>query len=241
MHITLRGDGLWNALPCLFSQTISLSEAMADYFDKAATGDIIKSKKHFSYFSADKRWVGDLSALTPGEGYLLRRLGAGAVDIHFYDRPASDTPKRSELPYRLEADYGFCNPNAATNMTMIAKVQSDKEQSSKQIHVYVGNELAAVAEPIIVDNEAFYFLTLQSDKLGESLRFKTEDGTLLIPSLSEEGSCEVLPYVGDSHVGSIEAPVMLRMDNNRPYKILEDNHVVIIRNNEKYDATGKKL
>lgn len=241
MHITLRGDGLWNALPCLFSQTISLSEAMADYFDKAAIGDIIKSKKHFSYFSADKRWVGDLTALTPGEGYLLRRLGAGAVDIHFYDRPASDTPKRSELPYRLEADYGFCNPNAATNMTMIAKVQSDKEQSSKQIHVYVGNELAAVAEPIIVDNEAFYFLTLQSDKLGESLRFKTEDGTLLIPSLSEEGSCEVLPYVGDSHVGSIEAPVMLRMDKNRPYKILEDNHVVIIRNNEKYDATGKKL
>ena len=30
-------------------------------------------------------------------------------------------------------------------------------------------------------------------------------------------------------------------DAIRTYKILEDDHIVIIRNNEKYDVTGKKL
>jgi len=48
-------------------------------------------------------------------------------------------------------------------------------------------------------------------------------------------------YVADAHHGSLKAPVILRPGDNRPYKIIEDNHVVIIRNNEKYDVTGKKL
>ena len=30
-------------------------------------------------------------------------------------------------------------------------------------------------------------------------------------------------------------------EDNRPYKIIEDDHVVIIRNGEKYDVTGKTL
>lgn len=34
---------------------------------------------------------------------------------------------------------------------------------------------------------------------------------------------------------------ILKPGDNRPYKIIENDHVVIIRNNEKYDVTGKKL
>ena len=48
--------------------------------------------------------------------------------------------------------------------------------------------------------------------------------------------------VPDSHHGSLKAPVLLKpADDNRPYKIIENDHVVIIRNSEKYDVTGKKL
>ena len=49
-------------------------------------------------------------------------------------------------------------------------------------------------------------------------------------------------YEADAHHGSLQTPVILKPgENTLPYKILEDNHVVIIRNNEKYDVTGKKL
>ncbi len=48
--------------------------------------------------------------------------------------------------------------------------------------------------------------------------------------------------IPDSHHGSLKAPVLLKpADDNRPYKIIENDHVVIIRNSEKYDVTGKKL
>lgn len=43
-------------------------------------------------------------------------------------------------------------------------------------------------------------------------------------------SVEPFMYVGGPAYGE-----------NRPYKIIENNHVVIIRNGEKYDVTGKKL
>ena len=49
-------------------------------------------------------------------------------------------------------------------------------------------------------------------------------------------------YVPDSHYGSLTEPVLLVPDDaNRVYKIIENDHVVIIRNNEKYDVTGTKL
>ena len=48
-------------------------------------------------------------------------------------------------------------------------------------------------------------------------------------------------YIADSHHGTLRAPIILKPGDNRPCKIIENDHVVIIRNNEKYDITGKKL
>jgi hypothetical protein len=52
---------------------------------------------------------------------------------------------------------------------------------------------------------------------------------------------EKILYEADSHHGSIKAPIILKPIEERPYKVLENNHVIIIRNNEKYDVVGKKL
>ncbi len=92
----------------------------------------------------------------------------------------------------------------------------------------------AKATRLTIDKENYYFLTIQSDKLG-ALRFE-RDGQLLTP---EEGTIQ---YVANAHVGSLKSPVVLRpIEDTGVYKIIENNHVVIIRNNEKYDVTGKKL
>ena len=49
-------------------------------------------------------------------------------------------------------------------------------------------------------------------------------------------------YAPNAHAGSLKAPVVLRpAENTGVYKILENDHVVIIRNGERYDVTGKKL
>ncbi len=232
MKISVSGNGKWNPMPCLFDQATPLTEALAGYYDNATQGDLIKAHDRFATFSANNRWEGNLTALRPGEGYLFRRMAPGTVTIPFYRQSPSKAPRRAQD--NSSHPSVFSNPKAATNMTVIAKVQSDDVQCTKDIRVYVGDELAAVATPLTIDEETYYFLTIQSDKIG-TLRFEM-DGQTLQP---ENGA---IMYSTDSHAGSLKAPIMLRpADETGVYKIIENNHVVIIRNNEKYDVTGKKL
>ena len=234
MHVKVRGDGQWSMLPCLFNRTTPISEALASYFQKAQPGDIIKAHDRFAVFSEDKRWEGNLIALRPGEGYLFRRLGLGSVVIPFYHQTTTPAPKKMSKQEDAQSTL-FSNPKAATNMTMIAKIErSAVSTQPSPIRVYVGDELAGVSEPI----DSLYFITIQSDMSGSPVRFETENGT----PLTIFNNPSSVHYAPDAHHGSLLEPVILVPENpSRVYKIIENNHVVIIRNNEKYDVTGKKL
>jgi hypothetical protein len=247
MYVTVAGNGQWSALPCLLREATPLQKALGDYYDHASQGDLIKAHNRFAYFSEDKKWVGDLTSLRPGEGYFLRRLAPDSVKIRFYDSP-SNAPKREAVNAEgstREAINAFSNPKAATNMTMIAIINAEGNKrealNGEALHVYVGDELAAVAQPI----DSLYFLTIQSDRVGE-LRFEI-NGQALAPINSETINAEganraAIHYSPNAHAGSLKAPVVLRpAENTGVYKLIENNHVVIIRNNEKYDVTGKKM
>ena len=115
-------------------------------------------------------------------------------------------------------------------MTIIARVEG-LAISDYRLEVFVGDELAAVATPI----DSLYYLTIQSDQVGE-LRFECNGERLAVNG-------ERISYKANAHYGTIKAPVVLTTQDSilNTYKIIENNHVVIIRNNEKYDITGKKL
>ena len=241
MYITLQGDGQWSALPCLYDEPVTLRDALADYYDHASVGDIIKSHTRFAMFSADRKWVGDLTALTPGEGYFFRRLASGPVKVNFYQGQRDKVPSTQDKGLRK---------SAATNMTIIAKVQSDKVPSTKgKVMVYQGDDLVGMAEPLHMSNlqspisngeVILYFLTIQSDAAGSPLRFETEDGQELSIVQSQ------IIYLPDAHYGSVESPVILtpstkERDGGEVFKIIENEQIIIIRNNEKYSITGTRL
>ena len=249
MKLTFRGSsdgsGQWSPLPFLLNRNTSVAETMAGYYEYATPGDIIKSHDAFATFSTDRKWIGNLKTMRPGEGYFLRRLAPTDVTVPFYNQSTgAAAAARTSLPYREEPEVGFqvaFHASSATNMTMICQVEGSSV-TGYRLRVFVDDELACVAEPLQISNdksqisngEAIYFLTIQSDKVGE-LRFETEDGTPLSSPMP-------IRYEADAHHGSLQTPVMLKPgENTLPYKIIEDDHVVIIRNNEKYDVTGKKL
>jgi hypothetical protein len=123
-------------------------------------------------------------------------------------------------------------------MTMIATIEG-LPVTGDGLRVYVGDELACVATPVTGNpspvTENLYYLTIQSDRVGE-LRFEI-DGRQLMANGQQP-----IRYQADSHCGTIKAPVVLRKDEGvGVYKIIENDKVVIIRNNERYDVTGKKL
>ena len=243
--VTLNGDGQWSALPCLFNEETPISEALTDYFENASPSDLIKAHNRFAVFSQDQKWEGDLKTIRPGEGYLFRRMGKGSVTVHFYEQGNSETPQHAPSSKASSNEAGlFANPNAATNMTMIARVEGLDISTSRDLEVFVADEKAAVAEPITIGEETYYFLTIQSDKVGEPLRFEMDGESLTASETSgptAKRSNNAVVYVPDSHHGSLKAPVLLTPSDERPYKVLENHHVVIIRNNEKYSITGTKL
>ena len=234
MYVIVNGNGQWSAMPCLFNQVTPITEALSDYYTDATPGDMIKSHDHFAYFSEDKKWEGDLSTMRPGEGYFFRRMAQGDVRIRFFNKPTS-APRRTSLPYREESEVGFHAPSA-TNMTMIAKIRGLEDERVSGLEVYIGDELVGRAEPM----DSLYYVTVQSDVLGGTLRFEM-DGQALVP---ESG---VINYKANEHFGTLKSPVLLTplpstgRSGEAPYKLIEDDHVVIIRNGEKYDVTGKKL
>lgn len=74
-HVLLRGNGVWTPLPYLLQQPASVTAALADYYEHATEGDLIKSHDAFAVFSKNDKWVGDLTTLKPGDGYFFQRLG----------------------------------------------------------------------------------------------------------------------------------------------------------------------
>ena len=257
MAVTVRGNGQWSPMPCLLSEATPVMEALSDYFDKAVQGDMIKAHDRFAYFSADKKWEGNLTALYPGEGYLFRRMDPGKVTIHFYNRSAVAAPERGRISSLGQSAASsvarklYNNPAAATNMTLIATLDLSDSQSadtaSKQsVRVYVGGELTGIAEPMRVGEEYFYFLTVQSDRVGQ-LRFELEDGTPLRTVEDSDNDrkkpVRAVQYAADSHIGTLQKPVRLiiSQETDSVYKTVENGNVIIIRNGERYDMTGKRL
>ncbi len=229
--LTLKKE--WNCVPYLLDEPVNMRDALADYYDKASVGDIIKSRTQFSVFTENHKWEGSLQTMHPGQGYLLRRLDSAMVKMRYNKPTANNAPRRHALSAAQSTDLGFSNPRAASNMTMIVAIQDSATLTD--LRVYVGDELAGLTGSININNKQFYFVTVQSDKMGD-LRFEM-NGETLYPI---GGS---IAYEADAHVGSLKAPVMLTFQDidNQVYKLIEDNHVVIIRGGEKYDVIGHKL
>ncbi len=276
----------WNSLAFLYSEPQNVRDALADYYDHATVGDLIKSKTQFAVFTENKRWEGSLNTMRPGQGYLLYRQAQGAVTVRFIN-PSPNSAQHSTLstqPSTLSAPE-FSNPNATANMTIIATLasvsagglsgeaglSSVSASGLSSIFVYAAGELVGVASPISVSEplntqhstlnssgNALYFLTIQSDQIGAPLTFRTAEGQWLNVQInnpyseadrSTEGRKEIVNNP-DAHYGTLESPVLLTPSLNGQsgadaavdvYKLLDNGHVVIIRNGERYDVTGLRL
>ena len=207
---TIRLHHGWNGFPYLLTATSGLTNAMADYIERASVGDIVKSQTQFAVFNADGHWIGSLTALVPGEGYLLYRNGQSTVPFTFYSngRAQVSMENSNENPMLKE---GIARPE--TNMTIIASIE-DKELSMRikeggVLRVYTGTTLIGVAEWQEVDGEMLFFLTVGTDKLGQLTFFIEEGG-----EKTELFANTPLQAAANRHFGSLDNPVLLSLKSN---------------------------
>ena len=233
----------WNWIGYLPLQTMSLADALADI--EPASGDIIKSKTAFAVYDGSQ-WFGTLNRMTPGEGYMY--LSHAAADFTF-NYPESNSPKLSANSQKLMAKANAFNPVTdpySGNMSIVARVVNGTEPvHGVEVGIFAGDECRGAA---VEDEGNYWFITVAGDE-STPLTIKVYDPATQTNTVV----AQALTYTDDATLGTLAEPYIINLqkaegiedvqtgNNQQPTKLIENGILYILRNGEKYDATGKKL
>ena len=244
----------WTWIGYLPLQTMSVADALADI--TPVSGDLVKSKTAFAVYDG-AQWVGTLTRMTPGEGYMYQSHATEGFTFHY--------PEVSALQY-LRAPKAALNSQLSTlnspfipvtdpysgNMSIIARVMNGDEQvHGVEVGIFAGDECrgAATEDGYMVNDFGYWFLTVAGDE-STRLTIKVHD-----PATGETITVQqTLTYTDDATLGSLDEPYIIQLNPAQGIeevdasamlggyrKIFINGILYIFRNGEKYDATGKRV
>ncbi len=182
----------WNSLPYLLTAPTSITEALADYVDHATVGDLVKSHNAFAVFSENQRWEGSLTAMHPGQGYLLKRQATTPVTFTYHGAKGG---KGGRAPLSQPASGAFAA--SQTTMTIIAAT----DQPTDRVVACLDGQPVVTAQPI----DGLYFVTIPADRAATLTFILERDGGQL-------GTAQpLIPVSPDAHYGSCSQPVLLTL------------------------------
>ena len=240
----------WNWIPYTPLTTKRIMVALAGA--NPEMGDIVKSQTAVAIYGT-YGWEGTLTALEPGHGYLYFSNDAATKSFLY---PEDFYVARSPMMAPQMTNYQSQMTNVFTpvdkhqypsNMTMTVRLMDgDAVVDTCEIAAFVSDECRGA---IRADAEGLYYLVIAGEGAGQAMEIKTMlNGEIVTID-------NTLTFVSDDHIGTPWEPYVINLqtpqgiapvtDNSSAvtatYKIIENNHVYIIRNGEKYDMTGKKL
>ena len=241
----------WNWIAYTPLSTKGVKSALAGA--RPRPGDIIKSQTAVSIFGSGS-WEGTLQSLESGHGYLYYSTENKVKSFRYPDDAFTVIYRANGTSLRAlqrMTDLHWFTPedqhNYPSNMTMtIRLLDGQTVVDTCELAAFIDGECRGA---IRAGEEGLYYLVISGEGAGQAMSIRTMmDGE--ITTLDN-----TLTYISDDHVGTPWEPYVIQLnptedietvgagdgEANRPYKILEDNHVIIIRNGIRYDLTGKKL
>lgn len=199
--LTIRGakaDGTarWNYISYLPSDNFTLKEALAGY--DAKEGDIVKSQTQMAMYSGNLGWIGSLTYMENGKGYMLQRQSQDDAQLQY--------PSKTSVGRKAKAVKSADEPTAyfpyAANMTAVVEVEGVELQQGDRLVSYVAGEQRGYAEAIALpDGRTVFMLTIGGDK-PEAVDVTVErDGNVVAKAPSAIG------YAANSNVGTVSEPM----------------------------------
>lgn len=229
----------WTQLPYLLDYPLALNVALADYFDKATDGDVIKSYRQFAVFdAASQQWIGSLKMMQPGTGYMLRRMGEEDCSITFHDmqNAASRAKKPAAAAYDAEGEESLFTPlHYETNMSLIALTEGASDlisQPGDVITALSGNEVVGRAT---ADEDGRFFLTVSAREQADVSFLLSRDGDVI--GQSERS----IKYAADRITGTLASPYAIKLHSaGECRKVLDNGHIYIIIDGTRYNVEGTR-
>ena len=199
--LTIRGakaDGTarWNYISYLPSDNFTLKEALAGY--DAKEGDIVKSQTQMAMYSGNLGWIGSLTYMENGKGYMLQRQSQDDALLQY---PSKTSVGRKAKAAKI-ADEAMAYFPYAANMTAVVEVEGVELQQGDRLVSYVAGEQRGYAEAIALpDGRTVFMLTIGGDK-PEAVDVTVErDGNVVAKAPSAIG------YAANSNVGTVSEPM----------------------------------
>lgn len=219
----------WNYLPYLSNRIHTITQAMADYVSpKAWTGDVVKGHTEFAIMSEDGHWVGSLTHMYPGVGYMLQRKSGETVTFTYplILGTMEDPQKANVRRVPGETAAPTLRLKHAHNMPILARaIGKDGMESQKGdiLRAYQGKELVGECK---ADDEGRFFLMTSADE-GSTLRFTlTREG-----DMTDDGqplSSTTVRYDSQAVLGTTGMPLLISFED-------EDGRQAV------YDLNGRRM
>ena len=222
--------------------------------------DVIKSQTAVAIYSGSV-WEGTLKALEPGHGYLYYSNDTTKKSFTY---PVEAYQPNGTLAAPSVSVSGLSAPRSVSanglnwfepvdkhtypsNMTMtIRLLDGEAVVDTCEIAAFVGGECRGAVR---ADEEGLYYLVIAGDGAGQAMTIKTVlDGDIVTID-------NTLTFTSDDHIGTPWEPYIINLQkaegiedvqddgvqSTKVYKIIQNQHVFIIRNGEKYTITGQEV
>lgn len=197
---------IWNYIPYLAQNNLTLNEALAGY--DAKEGDVVKSQSGFAMYNGNLGWIGSLTYMQPGRGYMLQRVGTTSTTLQY---PSAKT-QTNRVMTRTAAeekdatkDLGYENSNYPRTMSMVATVEGIEVNEGDVLKAYVNGELRGES-PVICkgENEEPLFYLSVAGNVTENIDVTVERAGKVVTAAAGAGI-----FNADKVEGSFDAPVVI--------------------------------
>ncbi len=187
--ITL-GSG-WNYISYLPLTNMSVSDALKGY--RAENGDVIKSQEAFAIYSTTNGWEGDLTTLTVGYGYMLKRAANASQTTFTYPMEMySASVKAALAPVKF---YRY-----ADNMNIVGEVAGITIEDGDSLVAYINGEVRGASR---LERNKKAFLTIQGDDEAEVAFVLVRNGEIIATASNMVG------YQSNNVLGTGDAPTAI--------------------------------
>jgi hypothetical protein len=207
IHIPVKG-GRWNYISYIPQTNINIKEALADY--AATDDDVIKSQTGFAMYDSRNGWVGTLTYLEPGKGYMLYRKASNDVSFVYPTITGiltgySRLMNINTLQAPVENNFLY-----AENMTMVAVTDENTHLlPGDKLLAYMGNELRGQAGSVNnpVTGKPTLFINIAGNTT-QQLHFAIERNGQVIATAQNP-----VAYTANGYAGTIVNPYVLKFSN----------------------------
>ncbi|WP_455584082.1 LamG-like jellyroll fold domain-containing protein [Bacteroides sp.] len=193
----------WNYISYLPTSNLTVKEALAGY--EAKEGDVIKGQSGFSMYSEHVGWLGNLSYMKSGNGYMLYRTAPDNGSLVYPDATVNGL-KAVSRSATTRAQQELPVYNYTGNMSVVAVVEGNVQvEANDRILAYVDGELRGEASLHVhpETGEKLYFISVAGDNKTPITFALERDGKIISRTSSD------FDYTSNVVKGEVNEPYRL--------------------------------